>query len=162
MTWNTLIALMAIVAAAFFIIQKRTSSRTGERSTKDEISTALAMKKPLSEPEQVLYFRLRAALPECEVLAQVAFSRFLEISGGDKAQRFGTLQTINKKSADYLVCLKDFTIVAVVELDDSTHTRTRDDARDAMLDSAGIKTLRWNVRAMPSEAEIRQVFDKNR
>ncbi len=39
-------------------------------------------KKPLSEPEQVLYYRLVEAMPECMVLAQVQLSRILGVKKG--------------------------------------------------------------------------------
>jgi Protein of unknown function (DUF2726) len=144
--------LFATIVAVVLLAMQR---KRGEEET---VASGFKMKKPLSEPEQILYFRLSKALPECEVLAQVTFSRFLDVVEPDAKKYFGALQTINKKSADFLVCLKDFTIVAAVELDDRSHNRALDEKRDAILAKAGIKVLRWNVKEMPSEEQIRQAF----
>jgi hypothetical protein len=43
-------------------------------------------KKPLTPPEQVLYFRLLNALPDHMVLAQVQLSRMLGVKKGNEYQ----------------------------------------------------------------------------
>ena len=75
-------------------------------------------KKPLSQPEQVLYFRLVQALPEHIILAQVQLSRLLGVKKGNNYQSW--FNRINRMSADFVVCNKDSSIVAVIELDDAT------------------------------------------
>ena len=120
----------------------------------------------LSGPEQVLYFRLVKALPECVVLAQVELSRLVKPSRRirDSRKRFGLYQRIRGRSLDYVVCLKDMTVVAAVELDDSSHDsergRKRDRAKNLILQSAGIPLLRWHVKTPPTADEIRAAFSK--
>ena len=46
-------------------------------------------------------------------------------------------------------------IVAIIELDDRTHKADKDARRDAMLASAGYKTVRWQSKAKPDTAAIR-------
>ena len=86
----------------------------------------------LSVPEQQPYFRMVDALPECVVLAQVELSRVLEPSAKvrDSRKRFGLYQRIRGRSLDFVVCLKDMTVVAAVELDDSSHDSERGRKRD--------------------------------
>jgi very-short-patch-repair endonuclease len=119
-------------------------------------------KKPLSQPEQVLYHRLIDALPGCLVLAQVQLSRVLGVKKGFRFNEWNN--RINRLSLDFLVCLKDSTVVAAIELDDQTHekgSRKDADARKAKaLTAAGIQLLRWNVKALPDEATIRQAIVK--
>lgn len=114
-------------------------------------------KKPLSNPEQVLYFRLREALPDHIVLAQVQLSRFLGVKKGHNFQSW--LNRINRMSADFVICAKDASIVAVIELDDSSHDRSdrvaTDGKKDKVLESAGLRLLRWNVKSIPDVAGIR-------
>lgn len=117
-------------------------------------------KKPLSQPEQILYHRLVKTLPECIVLAQVQASRVL---GVKKGANFGAWNNrINRLSLDFVVCLKDSTVVAVVELDDSSHERAdrqeADRRKERALKSAGIAFVRWSVKAMPDQAQIRAAF----
>jgi very-short-patch-repair endonuclease len=113
-------------------------------------------KKLLTQPEQVLYFRLVKALPDAIVLAQVQLSRLLGVKKGADAQ--GWLNRINRMSADFVVCQKDATVLAVIELDDASHRGERRAAADAKKDkalaAAGIKLIRWQVREMPDEARI--------
>jgi len=119
-------------------------------------------KKPLTQPEQVLFHRLVAALPECIVLAQVQLSRVLGVKKGYNFNEWNN--RINRMSLDFVVCLKDSTIVAAVELDDKTHEKTSrmeaDAKKEKALSAAGISLVRWNVSALPDETAIRQAFAK--
>jgi hypothetical protein len=119
-------------------------------------------KKPLSNPEQVLYHRLVRALPECIILAQVQLSRVL---GVKKGNNFGVWHNrINRMSVDFLICLKDSTVVAAIELDDASHDRRdrriADAKKELALRSAGLPLIRWTVATLPSEDEIRAAIAK--
>ncbi|MEO5697329.1 MAG: DUF2726 domain-containing protein [Burkholderiaceae bacterium] len=123
-------------------------------------SWPLYVKKPLSIPEQVLYHRLIKALPEHIVLAQVQVSRVL---GVKKGANFGEWNNrINRLSYDFVVCAKDSTALAAIELDDSSHDkqarRQTDIKKDKATSDAGLKLVRWNVRDMPDEEAIRREF----
>jgi very-short-patch-repair endonuclease len=114
-------------------------------------------RKPLSPPEQILYFRLIKALPEHIVLAQVQLSRFLAVKKGNNFQSW--LNRINRMSADFVICNKDASVLAVIELDDATHnSKTRqqaDNKKDKAISSAGLRIIRWNVKSLPDEQTIR-------
>jgi very-short-patch-repair endonuclease len=151
----TPLLLLVLVIAIAAVISK-TSKDRGSSDT----PWPFYAKKPLSNPEQVLYFRLCRALPEQIVLAQVALSRMLGVTKGNN---FGEwFNRINRMSADFVLCSKDSTIIAVIELDDASHKKanreTADAKKDKALRSAGIRILRWQVNAMPNETEIRTLF----
>lgn len=114
-------------------------------------------KKLLSSPEQVLYYRLVKALPQYEIFAQVQISRILGIKKGVPYRAW--LNRIDRLSADFVVCRKDSSIVAVVELDDSSHeapSRRKTDAKkDRALGAAGLPVIRWQTRDMPDISTIR-------
>ncbi len=114
--------------------------------------------RPLSEREQVLYWRLRKVLPDQMILAQVAISRILRVDRGNNSRAW--LNRINRMTVDFLVCLPDASIVAAIELDDASHLAADRIAADAKkenaLSSAHIKLLRY--RELPSEDEIRTAF----
>ena len=120
-------------------------------------------KKPLSQPEQVLYFRLVQALPEHIILAQVQLSRLLGVKKGNNYQAW--FNRINRMSADFVVCNKDSSIVAVIELDDATHQKedrqAADEKKDKALASANVRVIRWQARAIPDVANIQSVFMNN-
>lgn len=151
-----LVAFFFLVVVVFAILKKRASSGTGDTQW------PFYAKKPLTQPEQILYHRLVAAMPECIVLAQVQLSRVLGVKKGFSFNEWNN--RINRMSLDFLVCLKDLTVVAAVELDDKTHeksSRVEADAKKGKaLSAAGIALVRWNVNALPDEATIRQAFAK--
>lgn len=111
---------------------------------------------PLTGAEQEMFHRLIKALPDHIVLSQVAFSQFLYTDGGDKKENFATMAMMKQKVADFMVCSQSFDIVAVIELDDSSHRDPAKDAkRDEMLKEAGLKTIRWHVSNKPDADKIR-------
>lgn len=150
------LVFLAVAAAVFFLMKKRALVDL------DDSLWPFYAKKPLSQPEQVLYHRLVAAMPECIVLAQVQLSRVLGVKKGSNFHQWNN--RINRMSLDYVLCLKDSTIVAAIELDDKTHekaSRIKDDEKKARaLASAGVVLIRWHVGSMPDEAAIRQALDK--
>lgn len=96
------------------------------------------------------------ALPGQIVLAQVQVSRVLGVKKGAKFSEWNN--KINRMSYDFVICSKDSTVLAVVELDDKTHeskTRQEADARkNRATADAGVKLVRWNVKALPDEVAI--------
>ncbi|HEV2174920.1 MAG TPA: DUF2726 domain-containing protein [Nitrospira sp.] len=119
-------------------------------------------RRPLSQPEQVLYHRLVEALPERIVLAQVQVSRVLGVKKGSNFHEWNN--RINRMSYDFVVCAKDCRVLAVVELDDKSHEaesrRKADAKKDRASSAAGIRVIRWNVTALPDRAAIREVFSE--
>lgn len=150
------IVLLVIAAIIFVVLKKR------EASDSSDAPWPFYARKPLTQPEQVLYHRLVAAMPECIVLAQVQLSRVLGVKKGFNFREWNN--RINRMSLDFLVCLKDSTIVAAVELDDKTHekaSRIKADAKkEKALSSAGVVLVRWHVSALPDETAIRHAFAK--
>jgi very-short-patch-repair endonuclease len=151
------LVVLAVLAVAVAVLKRRASSGAGDAPW------PFYAKKPLSQPEQVLYHRLVAAMPECIVLAQVQLSQVLGVKKGFNFHEWNN--RINRMSLDFLVCLKDSTIVAAVELDDKTHekaSRVEADAKkEKALSAAGVALVRWNVSALPDENAIRLAFAIN-
>jgi hypothetical protein len=116
------------------------------------------LRKLMSQPEQVLYHRLVRALPDHIVLAQVQVSRVLGVKKGFNFNEWNN--RINRLSYDFVVCAKDSTVIAAIELDDKTHEREAriltDGKKDKATADAGVRLVRWNVRALPSEETIRE------
>lgn len=153
-----MIIFVVVVIAVLIVVKVKLKDEVG-----DDEAWPFYAKKPLSQPEQVLYFRLVQSLPDHIILAQVQLSRFLGVKKGNNYQSW--FNRINRLSADFLVCNKDFSIVAVIELDDSTHQqKERQDAdakKDKALSSAGIRIIRWQSKAIPNVDTIRAEFMSN-
>ena len=160
MTWVLVAAAIVAIAllAAVVTLKRR------EKAAPD-VPLRYRQVKPLTAPEQTLYWRLREALPECVILSQVTFSRFMRPDTGGIAplQVYRTLQNrIAQKTLDFLVCLPDFTVVAAVELDDSTHRKDADRQRDELLNAANITVIRVSADDIPSAQRIREAFTSDK
>jgi len=96
-------------------------------------------KNLVTKNEQPMYFRLTEAFPEHIVLAQVSLGALLQSPSRATRNRY------DRKMADFVLCTKAFHVVAIIELDDSSHTGKEhlDAARDKLLSTAGYKTLRY-------------------
>ena len=142
-----LTVLAILVALIFGILLKKNQPKANHK---------YYCRRPLTENEQVMYWRLVRALPDHIVLAQVAMSRC--IATKTKAA-FGT---ISQKSLDFVICDKSSAIIAAIEIDDETHrakSRAKADAtKDAALKAAGIRCIRWPAKNLPNEKEIRDVL----
>jgi len=117
-------------------------------------------KQPLSPPEQVLYHRLVKSLPDHIVLAQVQVSRVLGVKKGFNVHEWNN--RINRLSYDFVVCAKDLTVLAAIELDDRTHesvSRANTDAKkEKATSAAGLRLIRWHVKSLPDEGAIQSAF----
>lgn len=128
------IVLLAIAALILFLamLAKRQTA-TSRRPLK------LQRKPVMTAREQQMYHLLQTTLPECTVLAQVAFSALVTAKGWANRNRF------DRKVADFVLCSQQLNVIAVIELDDRSHAgrERQDKERDAMLRLAGYATLRY-------------------
>ncbi|WP_322495214.1 DUF2726 domain-containing protein [Chloroflexus sp.] len=126
-------------------------------ATLDDEAWPFYAKRLLTQPEQTLYHRLVQALPECLIFSQVQLSRILGVKQGYDFWYWHN--RINHMSADFVVCRKDSSVVAVIELDDRTHLdpvrQVADVKKDKALAAAGLRIIRWPTHAMPDVATIR-------
>jgi len=107
-------------------------------------------RRPLTAREQQMFFRLTETLTDCTVFAQMPLAALLTTTDFQDRNRY------NRKIADFLICTKTLTPIAVIELDDITHDKkiAQDADRDAMLRNAGYQTIRY--REFPSQTQLRQ------
>lgn len=119
-------------------------------------------KKPLSEPELILYHRLIKAMPDNIILAQVQLSRVLGVKKGFNNNEWNN--KINRMSLDFLICNNDSSIIAAIELDDKSHEKENrikaDTKKNKALEAANIKLIRLNVKSMPDETKIKELLGK--
>lgn len=150
------VVMMAFVASVTLVVLRARS-----RNTLPSGRWPFSLRRPLSEPEQVLYYRLCQALPDRLVLAQVGLSRFLAVKKGHDPRTWHN--RINRMSVDFLVCNKDASVIAAIELDDASHSRpdrfSADEKKERALEAAGVRLLRWSVDAMPDESAIQAAFE---
>lgn len=118
--------------------------------------------RALMTPNEVEFFsRLVAAVPEHYVFPQVAMSALIEAATNDKKKAHGDRLRIAQQRVDYVICDKACKVVAVVELDDRTHSAAKDQVRDARLKQAGLRTVRFQSKNKPGVDALRAAILPN-
>jgi Protein of unknown function (DUF2726) len=151
-----LLVLVLLVVAVITVVVVKKGRLLGDTDK----SWPFYARKLLSQPEQVLYHRLVSSLPEHIVLAQVQVSRILGVKKGFNFHQWNN--RINRLSYDFVVCSKDSTVVAAIELDDKSHDSIcraeTDKKKEKATSSAGILLIRWHVKTLPDRAAIQAAF----
>lgn len=163
---ESIFALIFFMALAVFFVaaaKVRASSRAGKSLSSPEAGSSTQEEWPfyatsvMTGAELELYRRLRVALPEHIVLAQVGLSRVLSVRKGYNVAEWNN--RINRMSLDFVVCDEFGRVVAAIELDDSSHQRrSRQEAdakKDRALASAGVRLIRWPCGGVPEIPETR-------
>lgn len=122
----------------------------GKEKKPKQQHTPIYSKAILTRRELQFFSVLQEALPQVYIFPQVSFSAILNTKG------FYTRSQFNRKIADFVLCDSNLKIVAIIELDDSSHKgrEKQDAARDAMLNEAGYPVLRY--AQIPLSAQIRK------
>ncbi|OWW20322.1 DUF2726 domain-containing protein [Noviherbaspirillum denitrificans] len=117
-------------------------------------------KAVLTGDEREFYFRMLTALPECHVCPQVAASALIDPAGmGKLRQRAGSV--LGGKRVGFAVFDEDMELLAVVELTHRSRPTRAERAREACFASAGIRTVRFLAKRLPSENKIRtSIFNR--
>lgn len=122
-------------------------------------SNSFKAKPLLTANETEFLGRLETAIPEFRFHAQVAMGALIEPAIGQKqnAKEFFRMRGMfSQKIVDFVAQSRGTgEIVALIELDDRTHNAEKDAKRDAMTNSAGYRTVRWQSAKKPSIAAIR-------
>ena len=154
------ILLLLLVLAVFAVLLLVLAKKRGLLAQGSAGPWPFYVKKPLTQPEQVLYHRLIRALPEHIVLAQVQVSRILGVKKGANFNEWNN--RINRLSYDFVVCNKDSTVIAAIELDDKSHESgaraVTDTKKNKATADAGVRLIRWHVRELPDETAIKSAL----
>jgi hypothetical protein len=144
--------LALIVLAAVFIAAKLKHAQ-GNKQT-----GAYRSRKLMTANEEEFFGRLVVALPDHYIFPQVALSALLESISSDKKTAHGDRLRIAQQRVDYVVCTRRCEVVAVVELDDRTHSKAKDELRDSRVEQAGIRTVRFQSKNKPKVEAIRAMI----
>jgi hypothetical protein len=154
---SPILLLLVLLGFAAFLAAARKGLFTKGRGGQGTEHWPVFPKQVLSPVEQQLYQRLIRAFPEHVVLSQVALSQLV---GVKKGENFNAIwNRYNRLVADFVLCNKDFSVAAVLELDDRSHDSPQrmdaDRRKAAVLEAAGIALHRLNVNPLPGETELR-------
>jgi very-short-patch-repair endonuclease len=152
----SLAIIVVAVIAALWVIRK---IGRGGRPVGDH--WPLYSKSLLTERETEFYRRLETMYPEHCIFVQVALSQLLDVIPGTRDRR-AIRNRFNQLVADFVLCRRDLSVVAVIELDDSSHStrerQTADWRKAKAVESAGLRLVRIPAGPIPSMAELRRVI----
>ncbi len=155
-TLGTLFAFLAVGGVALVILKAKLAAKSGTEGEKFKA-------KDLFTPNELEFLvRLETAAPEIRFHGQVSMGAILEPTASKKDGKafYSARGQFAQKQIDFVAQdRKTGRIVAIIELDDRTHSAEKDAKRDAMLNGAGYRTIRWNSKNKPDTAAIRaQLF----
>lgn len=120
-------------------------------------------KKLLTPNELHFYKRLRqAAGPSRTVLPQIGLGALIDtaLPEGHEQREFERRKFVGKLLDFVVVDAKTLEVLFVVELDDRTHNKLKDNNRDVFLKQAGYKTVRYESRFKPTVEQLRNDFER--
>lgn len=149
------VVVLTLLAVTALFLKKRL------QGTQEPTLPKFTPRKPLTVPEEVLYHRLTLTLPEFVVLAQVQLTALMKVTGKGQQAWFNK---ISRKSVDYVICRKDFSVIAALELDDKSHNsedrRQADADKNTAFAAAGIKLIRLKGMSLPSDAALKMMIER--
>ena len=117
---------------------------------------------PLTRREQILHRRLAHLYPNHVIFTHVALSQFIDVIARGP-ERHSKQSRFDQYIADFVLCRRDLSIVAVIELDDATDPplNCREaDAYEKAVESAGLRLVRIGAGPLPSQAELQQILQE--
>lgn len=151
MKFSLPILILVLLVATFVVASMKKAKGKARTGT-------YKRRRLMTDNEQEFFGRLVVALPDYYIFTQVAMSALLDTASSDKRTAYGDRLRIAQQRVDYVVCTKSCEVVAVVELDDKTHSRAKDQLRDARLEQTGIRTVRFQARQKPKVEAIRAMI----
>lgn len=121
----------------------------------------ITRKAIVTDNEREFLSRLLTALPDYHIFPQVAFSAILKpVHWLSEEEQTRVFRKFAQKRLDYVVCQRDtLDIVAIIELDDKSHTNAQKDwRRDGLLSAGGYSVIRYSSKAKPSIEAIAAQF----
>lgn len=149
-----LIAVLAITSKSKKTKQK-TEPAQEQAPTSSKAKYTLKSKTLLTKHEEECFHKLRLSLaPDFLVFPQVALSQVISATGGSRNENESARAKIKQKVADFIVCKIDMSMIAVIELDDRSHDKKKEDdrIRDNIIQEAGLTVIR--LKPNPDQAII--------
>lgn len=153
------LSLFALAAVAFLVLRGLNA-----RGPAVDPAWPLMPKALLTPRERGFYALLEESYPQHRVFVQVALSQLLEVKPGT-ANGQAIRNHFSQLVADFVLCRADFSVVAIIELDDSSHAATErqnaDRRKTKAVESAGLRFVRIPAGELPSNDELRKLIEGN-
>lgn len=151
------VIIVLVGLAVVIVIAKNSSSQEDDEPALSKGAAPQEkprMKHLLTAREKEMFSRLTQAFPGMHVLAQVSGGALLE------ATHRGVRNKFDRKQIDFVLLMPDYSVLAVIELDDRSHRSkaSADADRDDMFLQAGYSVMR--LANVPDATELRALVAK--
>lgn len=147
---DLLIGLIVIAVIALALLAVAAKFRVSR-------SLPVKAKRLMTAREREVIAMIEASVPHCRVHAQVAMGALVDCKTGlSPSQRTAVRNRFDRKVVDFV--LEDRSsgdVLALVELDDRTHSDAKDRARDEITAAAGYRTVRLPAGRRHDAAGVR-------
>jgi hypothetical protein len=118
-----------------------------------------AARRFLGSAESLIYYLLKAGLPDFEVFAGVSLARVIG-APGDGRDREQQLRRLAQYQLDFVICDKGMRVVVVVDLESAGGAGSVGDQKfkSDILGQAGIRVVRVNPAAPPRRESVRALI----
>jgi hypothetical protein len=120
----------------------------------------VATQRFLGKAESLIYYFLKAGLPDLEVFASVSLARVLAATGNGR-ERAEQQRRLSQYQLDFVVCDKNMRLVAVVEVESAAGAEAAGDQRlkSDLLKQAGVRLVRISPAELPRRDQVRALID---
>jgi len=131
------------------------TSATAKPAPAASIAPPVAVERFLGKADSLLYYLLKAGLPDAEIFAGVSLSRVVA-TGGEGRDREQQLRRLAQYQLDFVVCDKSMRILAVVELESAVSAGAMGEQRfkSDTLKQAGIRHVLINPATLPRREQV--------
>ena len=164
MMLNPLVGTLRLVPGAL-LVWAAITGRLGripvlERLVGQGIRPRVRRKRFLTRAEQETLGYLETAFPRFRVHCQVSMGALMSPERAlGRHDALWTHRLDSQKIVDYVLQdRRSGEVIALVELDDASHWRRRDHARDVLTDIAGYRTIRLETARRPTLASVRETI----
>ncbi len=128
-----------------------------DRGKKEEVPCE--KRKFFAHNDEVFFKRLQKALPNCHIFPQISLLSIIEAHLENEKKRQAIEEKLFDHQIDFAIFNKDLELLYVVELEDESQAKNEADEFSTrhLLESAGIKSIRWSRSALPSFEQILRI-----
>jgi len=149
-----LIVLLLLGLIAFWLLPQSAAAMD-----MGDIAVALFGRPSLTGRHRILHRRLAVMYPQHVIFAQVALSELTNIIPG-APEHLSIHGHFKGRVADFVLCRRDFHIVAVIELDDASCAPPRESHAHGSMgeDPAALRLVRIGSGPIPSQSQLQQIL----
>ena len=149
-----LVALVGVPHGAGAPRQQPVAAAAAQPATAVAPAAAVSL---LTPPERLLYYVLKAGLPDHEIFPHVSLASVLGAPAGASGPALDPQRGLARQDIDFVVCDKNMRVAAAIVLNDQARGLGAESLSRALA-STGIRLVTVNAAALPRREQVRAVI----